>query len=424
LLARERGVRNRKQLPPLTEEGILAWADAHVQRTGSWPKRTSGPVVDAPGETWSGIEVALSHGIRHLPGGSSLTRLLVERRGLAHPHERTQLNRAQILAWADAWHERTGQWPTTRSGRIPDSDGITWRGVDKALRYGRRGVDGGSSLAQLLVAERGLRHPQLLPPLTRKLILAWADAHYERTGKWPHTHSGAIPEAPPETWQGIDSALLNGARRLQRSSLARLLARYRGKRSRVTVPPLTEAGILAWCDAHFQRSGKWPNVASGPVVDAPGENWRTIDGALRVGSRRLPGGSSLVQLLVKNRGMRHPRRLPHLTEELILYWAELHFQRTGKWPGHKSGPIWGGGGETWSQVDNALRLGKRMLPGGSSLAKFLANQRTAVPHPAMTAPPGANTAPAARPNARRKRRRGRRRRRSSSKRCGAVPIEY
>src|SRR5262249_53569722 len=159
---------------------------------------------------------------------------------IAHPHNRAPLNRGQILAWADAWHERTGQWPTTLSGEIPGSDGITWLGVDKALRLGRRGLEGGSSLAQLLVAERGLRHPRLRPPLTRKLILAWADAHHERTGKWPHAQSGAIPEAPPETWQGIHSALANGARGLgQRSSLARLLARYRGKRSRVTVPPLT-----------------------------------------------------------------------------------------------------------------------------------------------------------------------------------------
>ena len=78
---------------------------------------------------------------------------------------------------------------------------------------------------------------------------------------------------------------------------------------------------------------------------------------------------------MKKRGLRDLRRLPHLTEELILYWAELHFERTGKWPKYYSGPIWGGGGETWSQVDNALRFGRRKLPGGSSLAKFLASQR-------------------------------------------------
>jgi len=86
------------------------------------------------------------------------------------------------------------------------------------------------------------------------------------------------------------------------------------------------------------------------------------------------GGSSLLQLLVKKRGVRHPQHLPHLTEELILYWAELHYQRMGTGPKYDSGPIWRGGGETWAQVDNAFRHGKRKLPGGSSLAKFLASQ--------------------------------------------------
>ncbi len=81
-----------------------------------------------------------------------------------------------------------------------------------------------------------------------------------------------------------------------------------------------------------------------------------------------------MQLLVKSRGVRHPQHLPHLTEELILYWAELHYQRMGTWPKYDAGPIWRGGGETWAQVDNALRLGKRKLPGGSSLAKFLTSQ--------------------------------------------------
>jgi hypothetical protein len=357
LLARQRGVRNRKQLPPLTEENILAWADAHYQRTGAWPKGNSGPVVDAPGETWTAVNVALRNGIRHLPGGSSLARLLT---------------REQILAWADAWHERTDEWPSFMSGEIPGSGGETWYAIHKALLTGGRGLAERSSLAKLLAAERGVRS-YYLPPLSRKMILAWADAHYERSGQWPTARAGPIPEAPPETWQGVDSALVNGARGLgKRSSLARLLARFRGKRVHLLLPPLSEDGILAWADAHRRRTGQWPNVNSGPIVDAPGENWRSIDAALRQGHRRLSGGSSLLQLLVKNRGERDPHRLPHLTEELILYWAELHFERTGKWPKRNSGPIFGGRGEKWVQVDDALRHGKRMLPGRSSLAKFLA----------------------------------------------------
>src|SRR5437660_1151812 len=37
LLDRERGVRNKQDLPALSEDQILGWAQAHHQRHGSWP---------------------------------------------------------------------------------------------------------------------------------------------------------------------------------------------------------------------------------------------------------------------------------------------------------------------------------------------------------------------------------------------------
>jgi len=44
------------------------------------PRDSSGPVEDAPGETWKAIDVALHEGLRGLPGGSSLHALLVHYR--------------------------------------------------------------------------------------------------------------------------------------------------------------------------------------------------------------------------------------------------------------------------------------------------------------------------------------------------------
>ena len=76
LFARERGARNSTSLPKLSEERILAWAQAHLQNTGRWPTQKSGPVQDAPGETWGGIDSALVFGCRGLIGGSSLPKLL------------------------------------------------------------------------------------------------------------------------------------------------------------------------------------------------------------------------------------------------------------------------------------------------------------------------------------------------------------
>jgi hypothetical protein len=65
-----------RRRPPLTVEQILAWADAHHARTGKWPTIRSGPIADAPVETWKAIDHALVRGHRGLPGSDSLARLL------------------------------------------------------------------------------------------------------------------------------------------------------------------------------------------------------------------------------------------------------------------------------------------------------------------------------------------------------------
>ena len=97
-----------------------------------------------------GIAV-LRQGHRRLTGGSSLLLLLVQKRGLPHPWKPPPLIEEQILRWADRRRQRTGSWPKYQSGAIADAaPGETWAGVDSALRYGKRELAGGSSLARLL----------------------------------------------------------------------------------------------------------------------------------------------------------------------------------------------------------------------------------------------------------------------------------
>src|SRR5262249_10741738 len=59
----------------------------------------------------------------------------------------------------------------------------------------------------------------------------------------------------------------------------------------------------------------------------------------------------------------------------ILGWADAFQERTGRWPNLYSGKIWTQRTDNWRRVDSALRLGLRGLPGGSSLARLLAEQR-------------------------------------------------
>jgi hypothetical protein len=62
-------------------------------------------------------------------------------------------------------------------------------------------------------------------PLTVQQILAWADAHKARTGRWPRAASGPVAGAPGEFWGTVNAALKWGRRGLpRRGSLAKLLA--------------------------------------------------------------------------------------------------------------------------------------------------------------------------------------------------------
>jgi len=79
LLFSERGVPNIQAMPALSEARILAWAQEFNARTGRWPTTQSGPVEGVLGEVWGRLDDALRRGLRGLPGGSSLARLL--RRG-------------------------------------------------------------------------------------------------------------------------------------------------------------------------------------------------------------------------------------------------------------------------------------------------------------------------------------------------------
>jgi hypothetical protein len=226
LLNESRGVRNSEYPPPLTEAKIVKWARAHFRRTGRWPTDTSGPIEDAPGETWLAIDMALRKGKRRgLPGGSSLAKLLAKHGLRRNPAGLSRLTVRQILRWADAHHRRTRMWPNQNSGPVVDAPGEHWSAINSALINGRRGLPGGSSLTKLVAQHRGVRRRTLRPELSFALIQKWAAAHRRRTGTPPTKRSGRVVGATRETWGGIDSALRTGSRGLPGNlTLAQLLA--------------------------------------------------------------------------------------------------------------------------------------------------------------------------------------------------------
>lgn len=96
----------------------------------------------------------------------------------------------QIMGWADAYRRRTGKWPTSHSGPIPEEPDLTWGGLAATLYLGYRGLPKRARIRQLLAKHRGVRNPAAPPRLTTAQVLAWADRHHAETGRWPAVASG------------------------------------------------------------------------------------------------------------------------------------------------------------------------------------------------------------------------------------------
>src|SRR5262249_40977985 len=138
----------------------------------------------------------------------------------------------QIVAGADAFNERTGEWPKQKHWPevIPASGGETWGNVIQAIAKGLRSFPGRGTLFDLLAKHRGVRNVGHLPPLTPMQILMWVDAYYAAHGEWPTCRcpQQAIPDTGGERWFNVDQALRKGLRGLPGgSSLPRLLAKHR-----------------------------------------------------------------------------------------------------------------------------------------------------------------------------------------------------
>ena len=411
-------MRNTVAPPKLTVQQILDWADGFFRRHREWPHSNSGPIDEAIGETWCAIDNALNQGRRGLPGNSSLARVLAQCRGVFRASQEPTLTLEQILAWADAWHERVGDWPSNRSDRVPGPSGIRWSYVDDALRTGRCDLPGGSSLARLLAAERGCaasaarqgsaRKRSSSGPISifgapargrratparfsdiRKTLGATSnnasgvpDEGCQAAHRWltfsPSAGEGGIavasrrsalttsspgptpfmsgPALGRSITRGPSQRCLarrgapfilrsaNGCRGLEGgSSLARLLTERRGVYNPQGERVLSEQQILGWADAWRARVGRWPTRDSGVIPGAGGMTWGAVAQALREGTCGLAGGSTLGRLLTSRRSVRRTPRVPHLTEDQIVAWADEHYRRTHTWPKVLSGPIFGDG---------------------------------------------------------------------------------
>ena len=387
--ARPHSVRIPREVryPPLTEEQILGWADAFYEKNGKYPSPHSGKVREGSGDKWMALDMALKLGLRGLPGGTTLSRLIAANRVVHVDRTRKKITFDQISEWVDAYHARTGEWPQGESGEIPEAPGETWRKIDSLIRRRTSQDDEPLSLAKYLHKTRGVRIHNLLPPLTEEQILRWVDSHLERTGALPTAQSGEVADAPGEFWSRIDTALIGGQRSLPKGgSLPKLLAVHRGRKHKYMMPPIELEAVSLWVLNHYTRHGRLPRVMDGAIDEAPDMTWSVLDNAFRAGRRGLAdSGYKSLKDFLQSRFPRpeygqHAYRLRPLTFDTILAWADAHYARTGAWPTRKSGAIPETQDEVWARVCHCMERGLRGLKTPLSLTQLLA-QRRGVPDP-------------------------------------------
>lgn len=234
----EKGARISKSQSPLTDRQILAWADAHFKRHGYWPLFYSGPVDGAPGESWDKINRYLQSGNRGLPRGRSLSRLILDARGVKVYGGPLRLSEEMILAWADAFFKKNGFWPSSKGKYpVPGAPHESWKKINAALRNGGRGLTERLTLFRFLQKHRKIDARKTGRPhhggpalLTMKQIMAWAKAFRRKTGIWPHAAAGRVAGEDGLIWANIDAALRGGLRGLPGgTSLSRLFGRKKSR---------------------------------------------------------------------------------------------------------------------------------------------------------------------------------------------------
>ncbi|HWL94329.1 MAG TPA: hypothetical protein VNT79_12425 [Phycisphaerae bacterium] len=375
----------RGKFPQFSEKQIIKWARVHFERFGRFPSMLAGQVIGAPdGLKWSNVNDSLMKGRYGLPGGETLRALLRRTVGMTRRMYKPVLSVDDIIAWGCDHFSRTGKWPTVNSGKVLAAAGETWSGLNSALGEGMRGLPGKSSIAKLFNPLVGPSRKYQKPPLDQKRILQWAHAHRKRTGKWPASNSGSIPEAPGESWFGVHGALVTGKRGMKpgRDSLSKFLHRHVGKRPGKPRRIVRQQEILRWADEFHRQQGRWPSLASGLI---PGQahalSWEQVDRILHRDGGEKGRRWGLAKLLETHRGG-SARSTPRVDVLTLLEWIDSFYQAHGSWPTpstkrSKSPGMF----VSWYVADQLLRQGRvKGVKESVALAKFLADRRGVVPN--------------------------------------------
>ena len=260
----------------------------------------------------------------------------------------------EILNYADLWFKEYKKWPKKGSGPVGEDTELTWNDVNNQCKR----KEHNSSLANLLLEKRQVRHHLAKKNLSIQLIISWAKHHYQETNSWPTYESGVVLAEPSENWGAIRSNLVAGGRGLPSGlSIEKVLTNELGIVGVRSGKNLTEELVIRLAKAHFELTEVYPHEKSTWILDGS-DSWAAISAALREGLRGLPGGTSLAQLLDKAglKANSADRSYPSLME-IIKAAEEFKELNNGNLPSRESGVFPNYLDLTWGKIDAGLKRG-------------------------------------------------------------------
>jgi hypothetical protein len=334
--------------------------------------------------TWRTLNLAMAQGrIEGVPEGYGLKKLAAEE-GLLHPPKMP--TETEITAALQAHLNRAGCLPHLGDSTFPDLPRgylDTWSKVFS--RWGRKRLGRGETSGEFLV-RHGFQTPKeprpvvhLPPPteITESAMLGHllkvkkAVDRYTQISGW---RPGVVftLDGVDMTCQRIDTLLRNGGNGLPGGdSLEAFALRHHLNR--------TEESIALAMDRSRVRTGLWPSSLSEDASKDFGwpESWSLVDCWLRNrGSsvRKFRESRFGIGQLSKNSAAISESPLD---DAKILAAADAYADDHGGLPTDKSGDAskYFGFQITWAQVQSAIRLGYRGLPGGDTFSRFLARHR-------------------------------------------------
>jgi hypothetical protein len=346
---------NHRVFVPLSEKKIMAWAKTHKQKHDAWPSWRSGGIEhrDADGDTWANINSALCFGLRGLDGYQTLAQFIARNEA-----PKNILLEETILKWADSHREKHGIYPVEKTaGIIPESDGWTWKDVDKALLNGSHGLPKRKPRDTLYwFLERHRKAHQVVASksnLTVKKIIEYAMDFHRMHSAMPNAESGHIAGTHSDQWHEIDSALRDGGRGFAGgSSLSEFIEEYYPKDFTITPVKKQENTLHSIAEVSIQSDNleNTKKELNSQVLEQMPISKKVADGVERRG--RKPNNDTF-------------------TIDQVFSWIDHHKSTEGYYPLFTSGKIPEANGKTWSGVQKALLDGMVVGAEKMSLAKFI-----------------------------------------------------